>query len=338
MKRFEDVQFFSVTTSDDPILTENFQEDPSISVIATDHVLACIIAAARSVYSWDIVVTKLQNKLIFDKRDSSVVDFLTVNETANEPPNNDDQTHMNSPVKLGQEASCINQNFSQMVLDTKLQDEKMDQPNPFDEEGAGNCASGAYRYKKITLPGNNKSDNEFEASPVSMLVRTEINCKGDDNDDYISVKALNEFDIKASNSWRMTLESQRGAILANEVKNNAFKLGRWTAQAMLADCKTMKVGYVSRQSTNDPWNHTVLGVQTHRTANFAAQIGLTHDNLFGILRAIIDMVMDWPDGKYLLLKDPTKAIMRMYEIPWEAFQDDDEDGEEESEDDRELDE
>merc|ERR1712048_877561 len=99
--------------------------------------------------------------------------------------------------------------------------DEMDQPNPFDE-GEGDCASGAYRYKKITLPGNSKATDEFEQGPVSMLVRTEVNCKGDEPDDYISRKALNEFDIKANNSWRTTLESQRGAILANEVKNNAF--------------------------------------------------------------------------------------------------------------------
>merc|ERR1711998_583527 len=88
-----------------------------ISVIATDHVLAALIASARSIYSWDIVITKIANKLIFDKRDGSHIDFLTVDETAQEPPNNDDVNSINAPVKLGQEASCLNQNFSQMVLD-----------------------------------------------------------------------------------------------------------------------------------------------------------------------------------------------------------------------------
>lgn len=155
---------------------------------------------------------------------------------------------------------------------------------------------------------------------------------------YISVKALNEFDAKASNAWRMTLESQRGAILANEVKNNAFKLGRWTAQAMLSGCDTIKIGYVSRQRNNDPWNHTVLGVQTHVTDNFAEQIGLTRNNLFGILRCIIDTVMEWPDGKYLMLKDPTKAILRIYDVPWDTFNDAEEAETEEEEDDQELDE
>merc|ERR1712217_890288 len=78
MRRFEDLNFFNVSTSEDPVLTEALQTDPSVTVIATDHVLACIIAAARSVYSWDIVVTKIEGNLIFDKRDGSQIDFLSV--------------------------------------------------------------------------------------------------------------------------------------------------------------------------------------------------------------------------------------------------------------------
>jgi len=69
--RFEDLNFFNVTTSDDPLLPELLQKDPDATVIATDHVLAALIAAARSVYSWDIVVTKIAGKLIFDKRNGS---------------------------------------------------------------------------------------------------------------------------------------------------------------------------------------------------------------------------------------------------------------------------
>ena len=30
--------------------------------------------------------------------------------------------------------------------------------------------------------------------------------------------------------------------------------------------------------------------------------GLTRNNMFGILRTIIDLIMEWDDGKYLLLK------------------------------------
>jgi len=281
--------------------------------------------------------TKIQNKLIFDKRDGSQVDFLTVNETAREPPQNDAPENMNRPLKLGQEASCINQNFSQMVLDQSIPAEEQEQENPFEEEGGGSAASGAYRYRKITLPGNSKDEIEFNQNPVTLIVRAEVNAKmpGEDGA-LVSVKALNEFDPKASYSWRTALETQRGAVLATELKNNAFKLGRWTAQAILSGCDVMKIGYASRANPKDPWNHAILGVHTYNTDGFADQIGVTRNNVFGILRNIIDVVMAYDDGKYLIMKDPTKSVMRIYEVPWDTFQEEDVGDDDEEEEDTQI--
>merc|ERR1719352_1758126 len=150
---------------------------------------------------------------------------------------------------------------------------------------------------------------------------------GSNDNDFCFVKALNEYEPSTSTSWRNRLESQRGACFANELKNNNFKLGRWTAQAIFAGCTTMKVGYVSRQTPSDPWNHSVLGVHTYQTETFADTIEMKRNNMFGILRSIIDLIMTWDDGKYLILKDPTKSVMRIYEVPWTTFMD--EEGEEE---------
>jgi len=249
---------------------------------------------------------------------------------------------MNSPVKLSQEASCINQNFSQMVLDFKSKSKKMEEVNPFEEEGDARVASGAYRYRKITLPGNSKDENEFNQKPVSIICRTEVNCQiqTGGSDSYVSVKALNEFDPKLNYSWRKILETRRGEILSTELKNNAFKLGRWTAQAILSGCDVMKIGFASRVRPTDPWSHSVLGVQTQYTDKFAEQIGMNRNNVFGILRTIIDMVMDYDDGKYLLIKDPVKSVMRLFEVPFDTFgeEEDDDEEEEEEEEGEELDE
>jgi len=338
MRRFEDLNFFNVTTSEDPMLKEYLLDDEhGATVIATDHVLAALIAAARSVYSWDIVVQKIAGKLIFDKRDGSTLDYESVNESAPDPPSNDDPESMNAPGKLSQEASCINQNFSQMVLELNKEPEHMEHPNPFtDDEDVDQAASGAYRYRKITMPGNSKATDAFKQEPVTMIVRTEVNGKLADTGGYVSVKALHEYDPKRSN-WRNALESQRGACLATEIKNNAFKLGRWTAQAVLAGCDSMKIGYVSRMSPSDPWNHSILGCISHHTDGFADQIGLSQHNMYGILRTFIDTIMEWDDGKYLIMKDPIKPVLRIYDIPWDTFNEDDEDEDEEEEEDPDLD-
>ena len=41
------------------------------NVFATEQILATLMCATRSVYSWDILVQRVGNKLFFDKRDES---------------------------------------------------------------------------------------------------------------------------------------------------------------------------------------------------------------------------------------------------------------------------
>ena len=49
---------------------------------------------------------------------------------------------------------------------------------------------------------------------------------------FVNLKALNEWDSRHSGNvdWRQKLGSQPGACLANELKNNACKLAKWTVQ------------------------------------------------------------------------------------------------------------
>ena len=42
--------------------------------------------------------------------------------------------------------------------------------------------------------------------------------------------------------WRAKLDSQRGAVLAAELKNNSFKLAKWTMNALLAGSDQIKFG------------------------------------------------------------------------------------------------
>jgi uncharacterized protein YllA (UPF0747 family) len=61
----------------------------------------------------------------------------------------------------------------------------------------------------------------------------------DGNRAYMTIQALNEFDPAVSGvNWRQKLDSQRAAVLANELKNNRNKLARWTCQAPLLNSPT----------------------------------------------------------------------------------------------------
>lgn len=53
---------------------------------------------------------------------------------------------------------------------------------------------------------------------------------------------------------------------------------------------------------------------------FAGQINLNMDHCWGIVRALVDMLLKLDDGKYLLVKDPMKELLRVYAIPSNAFE------------------
>lgn len=55
-------------------------------MFATDSILTTLMCVRSAVYGWDILVTKKDGKLFFDRR---AQDLLTVNETAPEPNEND---------------------------------------------------------------------------------------------------------------------------------------------------------------------------------------------------------------------------------------------------------
>lgn len=91
---------------------------------------------------------------------------------------------------------------------------------------------------------------------------------------FLSIKALNEWDSKLANGveWRQKLDIQRGAVLANELRNNACKLAKWTVQALLAGSSYIKFGYVSRSHVRDNSKHVILGTQQYKPQEFATQV------------------------------------------------------------------
>ncbi|CAL9166172.1 unnamed protein product [Musa hybrid cultivar] len=309
LERFKSRNFFKVTTSDDPVI-RRLAADDKATVFATDVILSALMCAPRSVYSWDIVIQRVGNKLFFDKRDRSQLDLLSVHETSQEllPDAKED---INSAYSLAVEATYINQNFSQQVLVRDGNKVTFDEPNPFASEGE-EVASVAYRYRRWKLDEDTHIVARCEVQSVTDV-------KGQRA--FMTLNALNEFDPKLSGvDWRQKLETQRGAVLATELKNNANKLAKWTAQALLAGADLMKLGYVSRVHPRDHFNHVILSVIGYKPKDFATQINLNTSNMWGIVKSIVDLCMKLNEGKYVLVKDPVKPQVRIYEVPADAFE------------------
>merc|ERR1719423_330903 len=192
-------------------------------------------------------------------------------------------------------------------------------------------ASVAYRYRKWDL-GNG----------ITLVCRCEhdavmIGPNGENQ--FINIKSLNEWDSKLAHGvdWRQKLDSQRGAVVATELKNNSCKLAKWTVGSLLAGSDQVKFGYVSRASPRDSTRHVILGTHQFKPSEFANQINLNLDNAWGILRCIVDTCMKLKEGKYLIMKDPNKPVIRIYDIPDDTFESDDDDDEDDEDDDDEED-
>ncbi|KKA29112.1 hypothetical protein TD95_004871 [Thielaviopsis punctulata] len=325
---------FNVTTSSDPVI-QSLAEKGEATIFATDSILSMLMCAPRSVYPWDIVIVRQGNKIFFDKRDNAALDMVTVNENAADSPMevSENKDSINHPNALSDEATYINHNFvNQVVIEKESAKVSMAESNPFynSAECADPPASKAYKYRRFDL-------STSEEEPVHLIVRTELDAVAKNptsgENQYLTVKALNEFDSKAPGSggaldWRSKLASQGGAVVATEMKNNSCKLARWTVQSILAQADHMKLGFVSRINPNVNDKHVILGVIGWKPRDFARQMNLSLSNGWGIVRTIADMCLQREEGKFVLAKDPNKPVLRLYEVPAGTFEEDEEDEEE----------
>lgn len=225
------------------------------------------MCAPRSIYPWDIVILREGNKLFFDKRDGGPFDTVTVNENATDPPqdlpiSNNAQNptekvvqpevpSINSATSLSLEATYINQNFGfQSVIETPPPPAvSLEKPNPFyGPDETEPLASCGYRYRVFDMSVTENED-------VKICVRTEVDAytPGQGNplngQGLTTIRALNEFDPRAPGAggapdWRSKLDTQRGAVVATEMKNNSCKLAKWAVQSILAGAELLKIGYV----------------------------------------------------------------------------------------------
>lgn len=338
---------YNVTTSSDPVIQELADKNEA-TIFATSDILSMLMCATRSVYSWDIVIVQQGNKIYFDKRENASIDLVTVNENAADAPleasENSKQESINTPSALAMEATYINHNFAlQAVVESENAKYEFAHNNPFynPKEETEPLASKGYKYRRYDL------SLEKDEEPLNMIVRAEVdavvknNISGDDQ--LLTLKALNEFDHKAQGSggaldWRTKLSSQRGAVVATEMKNNSCKLARWTTQAMLAKADVMKLGFVSRANPRSASAHHILGVVGYKPRELATQMNLHVTNGWGIVRTIVDLIRSLDkqqedggaDGgeerikKYVLVKDPNKAVIRLYSVPANTFEEDEE--------------
>lgn len=362
--------FVNATASEDPVLQEHIQNATQPTIVTTDTVLAALMCATRSVYSWDLVVTKKGDVVVLDKRDGGVLDYPSVNENAIETPADgpEKDTNMNSPQALAHEALHINRNYAQQM--TNESEKVVFQtdvipvgPNALstsggsgvpmsrlgnssvDSNGGGkltktNMGSVAYRYRQwdlgndVKLVCRTQLDAAFTTTTTvnnaDFIERSNALQNASDvvaetthdveSTQFATIRCLNEFDSRAIGSggapdWRRQLDSQRGAVLATEFKNNASKLCRWTTESILAGASNMRIGFVSRVGPKDRKRHVILGQMTVKPSDFADQLQMDVSHGWGVIKMFADLCLNrLSDGKYVLVRDPAKPVLRLYQV------------------------
>ncbi|CRG99630.1 eukaryotic translation initiation factor 3 subunit 7, putative [Plasmodium relictum] len=311
----KDLDYLASKTKDDKSLMDiipteenKCKEENTFLIVSTDQILACLMSSVQSKYSWHLLITKEGNKIIIDKDEDSIVDLLTVNENSIDAPTQDNENKINSLQALGFEAIKINQRFRKQVL---LKNEIAEEyENALFRTKTNKPSDVLYRYRKISIPPLTNSNLKKN---YTLITRGEIHSKiKGSNNSYIYICALNEYDIKSHKNWRSQIENQKGALLANEIRNNTSKLQKFICQALLSGCDDLKLGFISRKTINDAENHHILSIQSHKTKDLSTQIGLKYENIWGIVRYITDIISERPDGKYVILKDPLKPLLRLY--------------------------
>lgn len=315
--------FFRVTVSEDPII-QQLAMTGAASVFFTDAVLSALMCSPRSFDSFDIVVNKVGDSLFFDKRDGSILDLVTVDETAAEPPTNENgRNHINAPGPLAREAAHVNQMFSQHALkrDSKTREAE---PNPFVTEAEQVPAAVAYHYRQFDLAGDVKLivRCEIEAYGTPSLAAAAAAASASKEPPLITIKALNEYDPHET-EWRSKIETQRGAILATELKNNNNKIARWTAQSLVAGTSQIILGFITRLTPHQNQRHALVGMQAYSPEDLSFQINLVPSNMWGIVEHVVDVLSEQDDGKYLIFRDPNENMVRTYALPANAFDDGD---------------
>ncbi|ODV84462.1 hypothetical protein CANARDRAFT_29008 [[Candida] arabinofermentans NRRL YB-2248] len=312
-----DRAIYNPTTSQDPVIKDLSSENKA-KVFVTDSILAQLMCAARSSYSWDIIVTKKKNgSIFFDKRENT--DRLEVDENTQNPPCDTPDSEINGATNLSLEATFINHNFIANSLDSQTTYEFTNSKNPFvsQSEISEPLLSKGYKYKKFELPSSDP-----DAERLEIIVRTEVDAIIKDQNKFVSINAFNQYNPTPVNDWKTKLNQSRGVIFAEELKKNNNKIAKWTARSILAGVDNMKIGFVSRATPKDNTKHVVVGTVTYTPADLSYQIGLSLGNGWGIVRSLVDIIeaeTTDPEYKFVILKDPNAPKIAIYRVPLNTF-------------------
>jgi translation initiation factor 3 subunit D len=183
LQRFDNTKFFGnlSTLADEKM--RNYGEVAQVFV--TDKILSVIMTMVFNSRPWHLEITKVGESIFIDKKPTSEIDLVTVNESSeNMPIEDNDPKNLDSFNNLAVEATLINEFIKEQILDTNNKTD-FTEPHPFTED-IEDAERLAYRYRLWKL------------GDIDVLVRCQVHAFDYDDDQevkYINIHALNEFEV-----------------------------------------------------------------------------------------------------------------------------------------------
>lgn len=300
---------YNQTSSSDPIL-QSYAKSSEAKVFITDAILSQLMCAPKSSTSWDIIVTKKDGKIFFDKRENTFNIPINENSQAQEVKESD----VNHPSKLQIEYAEISDSFINGSLARNSTD--LSGTSPITSSSA---IPKGYKYVKYELPNGSSSDDD--KGTISVVVRASLDAYTLLSSSYVAIHSLLQV---GANDWRTKLQGgSQGNIFADEIKKNNNLISQWTTQSVLGGVKSMKIGFVARENVKDNRNHFVAGSMTLGVDMLCQQLNVQINNGWGIVKSFIDIIEHEggeDDYRFIIFKTPNSQKIIIYKVPFDAFE------------------
>lgn len=279
-------------------IIEKERDTNELTVYTTDAILSALLTVKYSVFPWDISVVKDGNQIFLEPSDTkkaNYIDILTVNEnTSHDLP--EDEKDM---LKLCIESTNVNKKFIELTTkNTEIKDFTAEKSVSIEVP-----EKKVYRYRKWTL------DNK-----INIVVRSEVDAyaKEGENTPFVKICALNE--CNSQQDWKQNHELSKGALISLELRNNIAKVGKWLCQALLADCSTFKIGFITKPNPKES-KHQVLMVEDMTAKTLASTINFRINDSWSIVKTLADIMSRQDDGVFSFVKAAYKQSIKIYQIP-----------------------
>lgn len=292
------------SSSNDPNLQE-YSRQNAAKVFITDEILSQLMCAPKSSASWDVIVTKKDGKIFFDKRENTFEIPINENSPLQDLKESDINSSANALLESVETSDAfVSGSLSKMSV-------TYDGKSPI---VASSAIEKGYKYIKYELPNGASADDDKGTIP--LIVRAHLDAYTATSTQYVSLHSLLQ---TQSNDWRTKFQGgSQGNIFADEIKKNNNKISQWATQSVIGGVNTMKIGFIARENPKSNANHFVAGTMTFGVSILCQQLNVSINNGWGIVKSFIDIIEHEggdEDYKFVIFKTPQAQKIIIYKVP-----------------------